>query len=73
MRPACAALTVQEEEEEVTPAKKKRFSATDVELPSDGMNAVDEGISMTSDKIAQKVLEIQQKVAFSNAYAGPNI
>jgi hypothetical protein len=54
--------SIQEEDEEVTPAKKKRFSATDVELPSDGMNAVDEGISMTSDKIAQKVLEIQQKV-----------
>jgi len=29
----------------------------------DGMNAVDEGISLRSDKIAQKVLEIQQKVS----------
>lgn len=43
--------------------RKKRFSASDVDIPQDGMNAVDEGISLKSDKIAQKVLEIQQKVS----------
>jgi EEF1A N-terminal glycine/lysine methyltransferase len=61
--------TIEEgEEEEETPehsisaAKKKRFSATQADMPQDGMTAVDEGISQKSDKIAQKVLEIQQKV-----------
>lgn len=53
---------VEDEEEEVVTAKKKRFSASEVDMPQDGMNAVDEGISQKSDKIAQKVLEIQQKV-----------
>ena len=54
---------IEEEGEESVPSpKKKRFSATDVDLPQDGMNAVDEGISQKSDKIAQKVLEIQHKV-----------
>jgi hypothetical protein len=56
--------TIAEDEEEPT-TKKKRFSASELEVPQDGMNAVDEGISQKSDKIAQKVLEIQQKV-FSN-------
>lgn len=51
-----------EEDETVSASKKKRFSATDVDVPQDGMNAVDEGISQKSDKIAQKVLQIQQKV-----------
>ncbi|KAF7347836.1 DENN domain-containing protein [Mycena venus] len=32
------------------------------ETPCDGMNAVDEGISQKSDRIAQKVLQIQQKL-----------
>jgi hypothetical protein len=45
------------------PPRKKRFSASDVDIPQDGMNAVDEGISLKSDKIAQKVMEIQQKVS----------
>jgi hypothetical protein len=53
--------TIAEDEEEPT-TKKKRFSASELEVPQDGMNAVDEGISQKSDKIAQKVLEIQQKV-----------
>lgn len=44
------------------PPRKKRFSASEVDIPQDGMNAVDEGISLKSDKIAQKVMEIQQKV-----------
>ena len=45
--------------------KKKRFSAgADVEQ-HDGMKAVDEGISQKSDKIAQKVLQIQRKVCLS--------
>lgn len=52
---------VEDEEEEPSVTKKKRFSASDVDIPQDGMNAVDEGISQKSDKIAQKVLEIQQK------------
>jgi hypothetical protein len=56
--------TVVETEEEgpSSSPKKKRFSASEVDIPHDGMNAVDEGISIKSDKIAQKVLEIQQKV-----------
>ncbi|PPQ64262.1 hypothetical protein CVT24_008400 [Panaeolus cyanescens] len=55
--------TIQKDDESgPTPAQKKRFSASDVDGPQDGMNAVDEGISLKSDKIAQKVLEIQQKL-----------
>jgi hypothetical protein len=57
--------TIPEGEEEETPAspnRKKRFSASETDMPQDGMNAVDEGISQKSDRIAQKVLEIQQKV-----------
>lgn len=53
---------VEDEEPETTGPKKKRFSASDMEVAQDGMTAVDEGISQKSDKIAQKVLEIQQKV-----------
>jgi len=52
----------QEGEEAAPSPKKKRFSASEVDMPQDGMNAVDEGISQKSDKIAQKVLEIQHKV-----------
>ncbi|KAF7784321.1 hypothetical protein Agabi119p4_486 [Agaricus bisporus var. burnettii] len=53
--------------------RKKRFSASDVDIPQDGMNAVDEGISLKSDKIAQKVLEIQQKLesALAQERRGP--
>lgn len=54
----------EEEEESVSATKKKRFSATRSDLPQDGMTAVDEGISQKSDKIAQKVLQIQRKVKF---------
>ena len=53
----------EEEEAPVSPTKKKRFSATQSEVVQDGMMAVDEGISERSDKIAQKVLQIQQKVS----------
>jgi nicotinamide N-methyltransferase len=53
---------VDEDDAAVSPAKKKRFSASHEDAPQDGMTAVDEGISQKSDKIAQKVLEIQQKV-----------
>ncbi|KDQ63546.1 hypothetical protein JAAARDRAFT_29564 [Jaapia argillacea MUCL 33604] len=57
--------TVLEEEEEeeppLSPSKKKRFSAHS-DLPQDGMVAVDEGISERSDRIAEKVLQIQQKL-----------
>ncbi|KAG6857561.1 hypothetical protein H0H87_000160 [Tephrocybe sp. NHM501043] len=54
--------TIPEVDETVTPSKKKRFSASEVDLPQDGMTAVDEGISLKSDNIAQKVLEIEQKL-----------
>lgn len=57
--------TIQEDEEEdlpSTPSRKKRFSASEVDAPQDGMNAVDEGISQRSEKIAQKVLQIEQKL-----------
>lgn len=53
----------EEEEAPVSPTMKKRFSATQSEAVQDGMMAVDEGISERSDKIAQKVLQIQQKVS----------
>lgn len=60
--------TITEEEEiSVSPSRKKRFSATQEEIVQDGMMAVDEGISERSDRIAQKVLQIQQKV--SNEFA----
>lgn len=55
-------------EEPSPPPKKKRFSASELEVVQDGMNAVDEGISIQSDRIAQKVLEIQQKAIFSLPY-----
>ena len=42
--------------------RRKRFSATQLDAPQDGMSAVDEGISQKSDSIAQKVLDIQRKV-----------
>jgi len=53
-----------EEEDEAppSPSKSKRFSASGGEVQQDGMTAVDEGISERSDRIAQKVLQIQQKV-----------
>lgn len=59
--------TIEEEDEEpVSPAKKKRFSATvEEESHQDTMKAMDEDISSKSDKIAQKVLQIQQKVIHS--------
>lgn len=52
----------EEDEDGVMATRKKRFSATRSDLPQDGMTAVDEGISQKSDKIAQKVLQIQRKV-----------
>jgi hypothetical protein len=61
-------------EEEEAPAslvKTKRFSATQSEVVQDGMMAVDEGISERSDKIAQKVLQIQQKL--ETALASENV
>lgn len=52
----------EEDELPASPTRKKRFSASEVDMPQDGMNAVDEGISQKSERIAQKVLEIQQKL-----------
>ncbi|KAF9459896.1 AEX-3 domain-containing protein [Collybia nuda] len=57
--------TIREDDEEATsvsPNRKKRFSASEVDMPQDGMNAVDEGISQKSEKIAKKVFEIEQKL-----------
>ncbi|KAF7306924.1 DENN domain-containing protein [Mycena indigotica] len=54
--------TIPEEEETPASPRNKRFSATEADLQQDGMIAVDENISMKSDRIAQKVLEIQQKL-----------
>lgn len=49
-----------EQTTEEKPKNQRRFSAA---LPDqDGMAAVDEGITDKSDKIAQKVLQIQRKV-----------
>lgn len=45
--------------------KKKRFSGSRTGLPQDTMAAVDEGISLKSDKIAQKVMQIQRKVCIA--------
>ena len=56
---------IEEEDEIPLSPTKKRFSATGVEGQQDGMTAVDEGISERSDRIAQKVLQIQQKVRSS--------
>ena len=56
---------IEEEDENSLSPTKKRFSATAVEGQQDGMTAVDEGISERSDRIAQKVLQIQQKVRTS--------
>ncbi|KAI9460585.1 DENN domain-containing protein [Lactarius psammicola] len=53
---------IEEEDEAPLSPTKKRFSATGVEGQQDGMTAVDEGISERSDRIAQKVLQIQQKL-----------
>lgn len=53
----------EEEEAPLSSSKRKRFSTHQAEVPQDGMTAVDEGISQKSDKIAQKVLEIQHKVS----------
>ena len=63
IREASTIKEVDEEEQPLSPNKKKRFSASDLEGQQDGMNAVDEGISLRSDNIAQKVFEIQQKVS----------
>ncbi|TFY54314.1 hypothetical protein EVJ58_g8934, partial [Rhodofomes roseus] len=60
-RLATETLAEVDEEEEDEP-KKKRFSSMDYRQGQDGMSAVDEGISQKSDKIAQKVLEIQRKL-----------
>jgi len=53
---------IEEEDEGSSSPMKKRFSASGGERQQDGMTAVDEGISERSDRIAQKVLQIQQKL-----------
>ncbi|EIN13751.1 hypothetical protein PUNSTDRAFT_59127, partial [Punctularia strigosozonata HHB-11173 SS5] len=53
----------EEEEQPLSPSKKKRFSAGSIgDAGQDGIAAVDEGISERTDRIAEKVLQIQQKV-----------
>lgn len=53
-----------ERDEGMSAKKMKRFSSSmaTTEAQQDGMKAVDEGISERSDRIARKVLEIQQKL-----------
>ena len=55
---------IEEEEDDEAPQspKMKRFLASGGEGQQDRMSAVDEGISECSDRIAQKVLQIQYKV-----------
>ena len=55
---------IEEEEDDEAPQspKMKHFSASGGEGQQDGMLAMDKGISERSDRIAQKVLQIQQKV-----------
>ncbi|KIP11944.1 hypothetical protein PHLGIDRAFT_98631 [Phlebiopsis gigantea 11061_1 CR5-6] len=54
---------VEEPEEELaTNKKKKRFSGSRNDVVQDSMAAVDEGINLKSDKIAEKVLQIQRKL-----------
>ncbi|KAI0321341.1 AEX-3 domain-containing protein [Amylostereum chailletii] len=60
----------EESEEPMSPSQKKRFSASNMETGPDGMGAVDEGISERSDRIAQKVLQIQQKLESALASDG---
>lgn len=58
----------QEEEIDLTNTKKKRFSGGRADAVTDSMAAVDEGISLKSDKIAQKVFQIQRKVRIFCSY-----
>ncbi|TDL28431.1 hypothetical protein BD410DRAFT_824177 [Rickenella mellea] len=55
---------IKEENEQAieSPSKKKRFSTGPQDQVQDIMTAVDEGIHDTSDRIAQKVLQIQEKL-----------
>lgn len=52
----------EEDEGPQSPTTTNRFSASGGDGQQDGMTAVDEGISERSDRIAAKVLQIQQKV-----------
>jgi EEF1A N-terminal glycine/lysine methyltransferase len=60
-----------EEEDEApqSPTKTNRFSSSSGDGRQDGMTAVDEGISERSDRIAAKVLQIQQKVEIPVDYS----
>lgn len=57
---------VEEEEEEAPVSTTMNIDATEttVDRSQDAMVAVDEGIHSTTDRIAQSVLQIQQKVRF---------
>jgi EEF1A N-terminal glycine/lysine methyltransferase len=56
-----------EEEEPPSPVQMRRFSISEPDLSQDGgMRTMDEGISEKSDKIAEKVMQIQQKVGSSH-------
>lgn len=59
--------TIAEEEEEQPPTTTMNIDATEpaVDRSQDAMVAVDEGIHSTTDRIAQSVLQIQQKVRLS--------
>lgn len=56
------------DEEDVTIINTRRFSASDDRAAQDAMIAVDEGISVKSDNIAQKVFAIQKKVCASGSF-----
>lgn len=69
-RPTNIVNVIEEEDEPpispISPSKKKRFSASEEpenNRHQDAMVAVDEGITEKSDRIAQKVLQIQKKVS----------
>jgi nicotinamide N-methyltransferase len=57
---------IEEEEEPPLSPNKKRFSAYEeiINTHQDAMVAVDQGITEKSDRIAQKVLQIQKKVSY---------
>ncbi|KAF5390328.1 hypothetical protein D9757_002945 [Collybiopsis confluens] len=56
--------TIKEEDETSSSEapKKKRFSVSDIDPPQDGMGAVDDKITERSDKITEKIFEIQAKL-----------
>ncbi|KDQ05918.1 hypothetical protein BOTBODRAFT_122115 [Botryobasidium botryosum FD-172 SS1] len=48
--------------EPLTEVRLRKFSATHMDAAADGLKGMDHGITEKSDQVAQKVLQIQQKV-----------